>query len=182
MRLRLFFCTSIMIGNIFFVPAQTTITMEQRVEAAFLFNFTQFVTWPPTMFSSGTAPFVIGIAGRDPFGSYLDEIVAGEKVNGHPLLILRCKSIEEMEQSHILFLNLDNIKKTDEILSGLKGQPILTASDEPGFLEQGGMMRFFIGNNKVQIQVNLEAANAAGLTISSKLLRLVTIFTPFKNS
>jgi hypothetical protein len=181
--LRLFFCTSIlMFGDIFLVPAQSTITREQQVKAAFLFNFTQFVNWPETAFSSGTAPLVIGIAGKDPFGTYLDDIVAGEKVNGHPLVVQRCKSTEEMEQCHILYLALDDAKKLSEILSALKRQPVLTAGDGPGFLEQGGMMRFLTGDNKVQIQVNLEATGTANLTISSKLLRLVTIFTPFKNS
>jgi hypothetical protein len=181
--LRLFFCTSIMmIGDFFVVPAQSIISREQQVKAAFLFNFTQFVNWPETAFSSGTAPLVIGIAGKDPFGAYLDELVAGEKVNGHPLVIQHCKSTEEMEQCHILYLALDDAKKLHEILSALKRQPILTTGDDPDFLEQGGMMRFFTGDNKVQIQVNLEATGVANLTISSKLLRLVTIFTPFKNS
>jgi len=165
-----------------FSPAQTAISKEYQVKAAFLFNFTQFVNWPATGFSSNSASLVIGITGKDPFGSFLDEMVAGEKVNGHPLVIQRCKTVEEMRECHLLFLALDDTKKLEEILAGLKGRNILTVSDHPDFLQIGGMMRFSTGNNKVQIQVNLEATDAAGLTISSKLLRMVEIFTPFKNS
>jgi len=40
----------------------------------------------------------------------------------------------------------------------------------------GGIIRFIMQNNKVHFEVNLDAANAAGLKISSKLLRLARIF------
>lgn len=49
---------------------------EYQVKAVFLFNFAQFVTWPS---QPADAPLVIGILGDDPFGSYLDETVRGEK-------------------------------------------------------------------------------------------------------
>src|SRR4051794_16733239 len=51
---------------------------EYQVKAVFLFNFAQFVSWP--LSQPADAPFVIGIVGDDPFGSYLDETVRGEKV------------------------------------------------------------------------------------------------------
>src|SRR6185295_17077931 len=55
---------------------------EYQVKAVFLFNFTQFVDWPAQSFADARAPFVIGVLGRDPFGSALDEAVRGETVNG----------------------------------------------------------------------------------------------------
>jgi hypothetical protein len=60
--------------------------LEYQVKAAFLFNFTKFVTWPATAFKADDAPFVIGIIGDDPFGPYLDELVKGESLDTHPLL------------------------------------------------------------------------------------------------
>jgi hypothetical protein len=180
--LRIWFVVLVLLfGNILFVPAQTYNAREYQIKAAFLFNFTQFVNWPPTAFVSDQSPLIIGILGKDPFGSYLDETVVGEKINGRSLIIQRYKSIEEVDRCHILFINLPDAKKFNDVITNLKGRNVLTVGDDPDFLQRGGMMKFFTKDNKVQIQVNLEATQAANLTVSSKLLRLVQIFTPSKN-
>ena len=62
---------------------------EYQVKAAYLFNFGQFVEWPPQAYDSPSAPFVIGVVGEDPFGKTLDEVVAGESLGGHPLVVRR---------------------------------------------------------------------------------------------
>ena len=69
------------------LQAQTASSKEYQVKAAFLYNFSQFVEWPPEAFPQSQTPLVIGIIGDDPFGSSLDEIIRGEKVNGRPLII-----------------------------------------------------------------------------------------------
>ena len=53
---------------------------EYRVKAVFLFNFAQFVDWPPDAFTAPGQPFVIGVLGKDPFGPELDAVVRGETV------------------------------------------------------------------------------------------------------
>jgi hypothetical protein len=65
---------------------------EYQVKAVFLFNFTQFVSWPRESFADPQAPFVIGILGRDPFGRALDDAVRGEQVGGRPLVIERYRT------------------------------------------------------------------------------------------
>lgn len=166
----------------FFVYAQTPVVREYQLKAIFLYNFTQFVEWPPNSFSSGQAPMIIGILGKDPFGSYLEETVSGEKINGHPLLIRRYNSIEEVETCQILFINVADKNKREQIIAKLKGRNILTVSDAPDFLLQGGMIRFFTKQDKIKLQVNLEETKTANLIISSKLLRLVEIFVQQKNT
>ena len=63
----------------FDLQAQTASSKEYQVKAAFLYNFSQFVDWPPEAFPQAQTPLVIGIIGDDPFGGSLDEISAGEK-------------------------------------------------------------------------------------------------------
>ena len=67
------------------LAAQTPRASEYQIKAVFLFNFAQFVDWPPGAFPDSTAPLVIGVLGDDPFGPYLDETVRGETVRGRPL-------------------------------------------------------------------------------------------------
>lgn len=149
--------------------AQKQATANQ-VKAVFLYNFTQFVTWPPQAVQNG--PFIIGLLGGDPFGSYLDEVVAGEKVNGHPIVIRRYANASEIGNCHILFVHQADPK---EVMRQLRGRSILTVGDTEDFLSEGGIIRFSIQQNKIRLQINAASARNAQLSISSKLLRLAEV-------
>lgn len=145
---------------------------EYLVKAVFLYNFSQFVEWPPSAFNGNNAPFIIGILGPDPFGSFLDETVAGEKMNGHPMVVQRYADLKEVKACHILFINLPN---QADVLAALNNRSMLTVSDKDNFARIGGMIRFFTEKNKIRLQINPSAARAANLIISSKLLRVAEI-------
>lgn len=154
---------------------------EYQVKAVFLYNFTQFVEWPANAFPEPNTPLVIGILGQDPFGQYLDETVKGEKVNEHPLIVKRFRTIDEIRQCHILFINVSEKNELAAIFENLRSQNILTVGDAANFSKQGGIVRFFNEKNKTRIRINLEAAKNADLTISSKLLRLAEVVNPSDN-
>src|SRR5258708_6944483 len=59
---------------------KSKLTREYDLKAAFLFNFVQFVEWPPEAFPATDSPIIIGILGEDPFGTSLDQIVANEVI------------------------------------------------------------------------------------------------------
>lgn len=143
---------------------------EYEVKAVFLFNFAQFVDWPPTAFANASAPLTIGVLGDDPFGSALDEAIAGESVNGRPLALERYRSIDEVENCHILFINLP-AEQLAKVLLELKDRNVLTVSDSREFARAGGVIEFVNVANKIRLQINLDAARSANLTISSKLLK-----------
>lgn len=146
-------------------------TREFQVKAVFLYNFAQFVEWPASSFESPESPLVIGILGLDPFGEILDEMVKGERVNGRPLAVKRYRSVGDIDQCHILFVSGSEGSRTDQIIAALEGQSVLTVCDWEGFARRGAMVRFVVERNRVRLRINLEAAKAAGLNISSKLLR-----------
>lgn len=154
--------------------AQPPSTSEYQLKAVFLFNFTHYVTWPPTVLPLDDSPMVIGILGDNPFQSYLEQVVKGEKVNSHPLIVRHFNSIDEVNTCHILFINGKNIQPSE--LEELQKRNILTVSDQDNFLKYGGIIRFDNDNGKIEMAINLQAARAADLVISSKLLRLVRIY------
>lgn len=158
-----------------FAEAAPRISDEYRVKAAFLFNFAQFVEWPASAFPNGDSPFVIGILGEDPFGSYLDDLVRGETVGHRPLLIRRCHDLREASGCHILFVSRSETASLGGVLEELKHRAILTISDVDAFNRYGGMVRFVMENGKIRLRINLDSAKAAHLTISSKILRPSTI-------
>jgi uncharacterized protein DUF4154 len=157
--------------------AQSARALEYQVKAVFLFNFAQFVGWPAGAFADSMAPMVIGVLGNDPFGSYLDETVRGEKVHRHSLEVRRYRKIEEITTCHILFINPSGERRLEEVLSNLKNRAILTVGDDPGFAQRGGMIRFVSEKSKIRMRINVAAASAVNLTISSKLLRAAEIVT-----
>ncbi|HEU4633924.1 MAG TPA: YfiR family protein [Flavisolibacter sp.] len=158
-------------GSAFSLRAQAPSTANQ-LKAVFLYNFTQFVDWPANSFSSSTSPFVIGILGENPFGSYLSSVVEGEKAGSHPIIVRHFNSVKEIGNCHILFINR---KEASSAIKHLENRSILTVGDESDFIRSGGMIRFFIRNNKIRLQINLKAAKASGLNISSKLLRVADV-------
>ena len=163
-----------------FLSAQTSPSKEYQIKAVFLFNFTQFVEWPASAFSQSEMPLIIGVLGNNPFGNYLNEAVFNEKANNHPLIVQYYNTLEEIKNCHILFINLTEKGKLEQALKSLKGKSILTVSDASGFLKQGGIIRFFTQDNKIQFQINPEAAKEVELLVSSKLLRLAEIVIPKK--
>ena len=155
--------------------AQDKPALEYQVKAAFLYNFTRFITWPATAFSSPDAPFVIGIIGNDPFGSYLEEVVAGEKVDNHPIIVQHYHNQKEIGKCQIIFLNLTEPPELKEALTVLQSENTLAVSDASNFAELGGQVQFFKESGKVRLQINVAAAKKSQLEISSKLLRIAKI-------
>ncbi|HSU52293.1 MAG TPA: YfiR family protein [Segetibacter sp.] len=154
---------------------QAQSSREYNIKAVFLYNFTQFVDWPPSAFSNAESPFIIGILGEDPFHAALDEAVVGEKVKDHPIIVQRYHDVKDITTCHILFINLKEESKMKETLSILSGKNILTVSDMPDFAAIGGIVRFASEKNKIRLQINLPASKHADLTISSKLLQVADI-------
>jgi hypothetical protein len=161
--------------------AAPAISDEYRIKAVFLFNFAQFVEWPPTAFSTKDAPLVIGVIGPDPFGAYLDDLVAGEKVRAHPLVVRRPVAPEEIAACHILFVSRSESAALGPILRSLGRRSILTIGDADNFTREGGMVRFVTENGKIRLRINVDAAKACGLTVSSKIIRPATVVTAGKD-
>lgn len=151
--------------------AQSSPDPEYQLKAVFLFNFAQFVEWPPSAFPNSQTPLVIGILGEDPFGPYLDETVRGETVKDRPLVVRRYQSVDEITTCHILFVSRREERRLKGVLDSLRGRSVLTVSDADHFATFGGMIRFVTDHHRIRFRVNLEAARAASLTLSSKLLR-----------
>ncbi len=142
----------------------------QQVEAVFLFYFTQFVAWPAADFADPHSPIVIGVLGDDPFDGALDQAVAGEQVNGRPIVVRRLQSVADATGCHVLYISASEAARLPRILSTLKGRNVLTVSDLAHFAQTGGMIRFVLIDQHVRLRINAQAARAAGLTLSSKLL------------
>jgi hypothetical protein len=153
-------------------PALAQADDEYHVKALFLYNFAKFVDWPPDMHAG---PICVGILGDDPFGQVLDQTVKGQTVNGHGFVVKRLKRQEDGEGCQIVFVSASEKKRLRTILNGLKSCNVLTVGEVEGFAANGGVINFEIVDSKVRFEVNIDAAERAGLKLSSKLLSLAKI-------
>jgi hypothetical protein len=161
--------------------AQGGADREYRIKAVFLFHFTQFVDWPEKALKDKGAPFVVGILGSDPFNAYLEEVVKGEKVKDHPIVVERYARIEDARRCQVLFIGSSAWPRPGPIFDAVKGTNILTVGETEGFCRQGGMFCFVNRAGRIRFEINLEAAKGAELNVSSKLLRLADVLPAGKD-
>ncbi|MFQ5708970.1 MAG: YfiR family protein [bacterium] len=155
--------------------SRLTNVSEYQVKAAFLYNFAKFVDWPKEVIADSSKPIIIGILGKDPFGLDLDQTIAGETVKGRKLVVKRFHQIADLEFCHILYISPSEKKNLAKIIEKVKNSSVLSVSEVKRFAEEGGIINLFNENNKVRFEINVQAAERAGLRISSRLLRLATI-------
>ena len=162
------------------LSAQTAPSKEYQVKAVFLFNFAQFVEWPPAAFADDKSPIVIGILGDDPFGAYLDEVVRAERVGNRPMRVQRYQRVDEITTCHVLFISRSEESRLGQILASLKDRNILIVGDSDDFIQRAGMIQLATSQGKIHLRINVNAARTSNLTISSKLLRSAEIVTDSK--
>jgi hypothetical protein len=148
---------------------------EYEAKAAFLYNFVSFVEWPENAFADAKAPFVIGILGNDPFGRVLDDVVANERAKNRPLMVKRLSRVDEAEDCQIVFVSASEARYTAEILRRCGDRPVLLVGDSPGFAEAGGSVGFRMEGARLKLDMNVDAARARNLNVSSKLLRVAHV-------
>ncbi|HET9947508.1 MAG TPA: YfiR family protein [Longimicrobiales bacterium] len=156
--------------------AQSPPNREYQIKAAFLFNFGQFVDgFPELQPPDGDVPFVIGVLGEDPFGETLDALVADRRIQEHPVVVERYRTLEEVDTCQVLFVSSSEAERQDEVLRALEGRGVLTVGETPEFADGRGIIEFVVAGNRIRLEINVAAAAREGLTISSRLLRLADV-------
>ncbi len=155
--------------------ANSAASSEYLIKAGFTYNFAKLMQWPANAFPQPDSPIVIGILGPDPFGSTLEEVLAGKKVNARSFVVKHLKWGMDLRDCNILFVSATEAPHLEELFRQLKGQPVLTIGQMPDFARRGGIINFILEDDKVRFEVNVEAAKQADIAISSRLLTLAKI-------
>lgn len=166
----LFFSVIFMVG--FDCKAQNSQPTKYQIEAAFIYNFARFVDWPTQAFTDASSPMIIGLLGKNRFGTDLAQAISGKMIGTHPLEFRQCASLAEATHCQVLFISDSEKGRLSKILPALDGASTLTVSETDNFLAAGGMINLRIVDDKMRFDINNSAAKSAGLTISSKLLTL----------
>ena len=148
---------------------------EDQIMAAFLFNFARYVEWPKNAFDRSDSPVDICLLGADDFSDVVTRTVSGKHVGNRPVAVRLIPQLERTSGCHILFIGSEVETAHDDAVESLRGQSIFSVSDRKGFATAGGIANFIRAESRIRFEINPGAAKAAGLKISSRLLRLAKV-------
>jgi len=149
---------------------------EYQIKAVFLYNFANFVSWPPTHLRD-REDYKMCVLGNDPFGIILDATINNQQAGDRKLTVRRYRlsQLKQTQTCHILFISRSEQDALEDIFRFTNQFPILTVSDIESFTFKCGMIEFFKVKKKIRISVNLPALKQLGLKADANLLKLAHI-------
>jgi hypothetical protein len=115
------------------------------------------------------------VVGADPFGDILDRVVAGQRVEGRPIIVRRMARALATSGCQIMFVGGSGAQSVESMLRVMHGAPVLTVTDGPAAT---GVISFAVEGGRVRFLVDDQQASEDGLSISSKLLALALSVKP----
>ena len=152
------------------IPAWAQVS-EYELKAAFIGKFSHFIQWPKP---SGDI-FKLCAIGHNPFQGALKNLVKLTPIDGRSAVFVEIDQPEALTRCDMVFISTSEQSNLALIRHTLQNSPVLTVADTPGFAEQGVMINFIHHGGKVRFEINPQAAHAAGLKISARLLKLAIV-------
>lgn len=153
-------------------PADNLPVREHQIKAAGVYHIVAFVDWPASAFETETSPLVIAVLGHGPVSAILHSFVENETRHGRKVIVQHHIRFSEVRHCHVLYIARSEHQNWPSIRQELGNRPILTISDAENFAARGGSVQFAVERNRLRPIINVAATRRAGLTVSSKLLRL----------
>ncbi|MBA56511.1 MAG: hypothetical protein CMK89_18830 [Pseudomonadales bacterium] len=140
---------------------------EARLKAAFIYNFTKYVTWPQDIEQAGGSLHVCVLGSEGYFEelSHLD----GREVRKFKLEIKQLNLSDPIDGCRVVYVSGLNVRK---FLQSVGNLPVLTISDEEDFIDAGGVIGLVTEGRRIRFDINLGRARDVELQISSRLLQL----------
>ena len=142
---------------------------EHDIKAAYLYNFTRFVSWPAGI-PPDAQPFRVCVLADAATTAAVQRTMAGETVHGRPVETRVPSAAAEIQSCQLLFVGSSAEERADPMLTAAREAPVLVVGDGEKFVERGGAISFVREQGKVRFDIMSRNAHRNGLTISSRLL------------
>lgn len=143
--------------------------IEQRVKAAFLYRFTEFVTWPETAYARPDSPFVMVVAGPEGVADNLRTITTGRSVAGRVIEVRRIGAGDNIPPSQVVYIAGSDSGRVRDLMRTTPRHALVVTEAE-GALDYGSVINFVLAQERVRFDISLESAERRGLRLSSRLL------------
>jgi hypothetical protein len=153
------------------VPAASRADERQyKIEAAFLYNFFNYITWPGTSSPQALEKPVICVYGDDPILNSLDYI-RGKTGAERELTVRKVSDTSETEGCNILFMR----HRISPRMLGALPNSTLTVFKPDDPLDRGGMIELSEDDERITIKINQSQLAQNGFQVSSRLLNLAQL-------
>jgi hypothetical protein len=166
----LLLCPLFFMSSVDLLRAQE-VNQEYQLKAAFLVNFSRFITWPEQSFSPEQQEITFCIVGKNPFGATLGAI-ENKQINGRNIKVVYADSFQKLPQCHLLFVSRSEYNDLGFLLSRISIKPVVMVSDIPGFVDAGGSIEFVIKEDRLSFIINNSDLKQRGIQASSSMLDL----------
>ena len=152
--------------------AQRPETSETAVKAAFLYNFTKFVEWPDAAFAQPSTPFVVCAFADAAFRKEAERDSRQRAGSRPPDRASRRRPLDDPRAATSPISRAAEVERQARMLAAVKQIAGADGGRGPALSQQGGLIAFMLENDRVRFAISKRAADAAGLNVSSKLLRV----------
>lgn len=139
---------------------------EAQLKASYLVSFFKYIEWP-----GNPESLSLCLLGREELSDYLRSY-EGRIVSGKALHIRKVTTPDEFATCQQVFIPESEPDKYLQWLPMLEKLHILTVSDKPGFVRQGGAIGLAYQSGKVSFEINAEVVGRNGLKVATPMLRL----------
>jgi hypothetical protein len=134
-----------------------------------MLSFVQFSENPAT---GNNSPFQICIAGGYGLGFALSIEMRGVTIGKRQTEVRWVKKEQELRGCQLVFIKTSSNRGWKALLEAAKSKGLLTIGDGEGFLAAGGAVQLGWRGDAMQFEVDLGAAQAAGVRIDARLLAM----------
>lgn len=152
--------------------AATSTYPEDEIEAAFLYRFAGFVTWPSGALDQPA--FTIAVLDDEAVAGDLERMLSERRLKGRRARVRRIASLDQLGDAQILFIGPGGASMLRRRLARIAGRPVLVVTSQPDGLAEGSTINFLLFQQHVRFEISLPAARRAGLAISADLLSVAT--------
>lgn len=156
---------------------------KNRVKAAVVLNIARFVDWPAAQVAARGNQLVMCYFREDVLGEAYD-VIRDRRVNGRDLQLEFIDQVEELTRCDLLLLSGQDLQEHVQYPLVARDVPLLVIKDFTSVAPSerlrvsaypGVHVALVRRGSKIGFEINLSAAQEAGLKISSRLLRLAHI-------
>ena len=158
-----------------FQSAESAISLESKVKAAYIYKLLNFVNWNETTnFQKNKSTINICVVGDDPIKEAV-QLLKNKTVKGRTITVHQKYSYNKLSDCQIVFVTRSQTGKLEELLLKIDSREKLTISDIQGFAKLGGLVELAVVEDKVKLLINKNKVQESKIQFSSKLMSIARL-------
>jgi len=148
---------------------------EYAVKAAYIFNVLRFIDWPESPVSPAANQEInVCLLGNNQIEQYLRPIES-KKIGDTAIKLMRIDSAAQTTNCHLVFIANASKTLSTQTINNTRNKPIITIGNNLEFTQKGGLLAFYIVDNKVRLSLNKNTLDHSTLKASALLLEVCDI-------